>query len=170
MFQFLVISFKESVKDYRVYLPWDSQVTAEVWTMTFKKSPFTCIDPGQNQDFPAISNTLFKIHAWSFSVFVQHPSFMPAKETGEITDLRACFSLNTDYSHIYCTPSKQYCIFFCPQLNKTHHPDNYFKKSYAHISSNDFCSCNCYSGLLRSQNFVTYRSGGKGLKDQRDAN
>lgn len=30
VFQFLQISFKESVKDYGVYLPWDPQVTAEV--------------------------------------------------------------------------------------------------------------------------------------------
>lgn len=123
MFQFLVISFKESVKDYRVYLPWDPQVTAEVWTMTFKKSSFICT-PCSTKTF-----LLYPTHHLEYAseplpcLYSMPHAFMPVKETGIITDLRACLSLHTNFSHIYYVPSKQYCIFFCPHLKKRKNPN-----------------------------------------------
>lgn len=152
MFQFLAISLKESVKDYRVYLPWDSLVTEEVWTMTSKELSFTCTEPSQHPDFPAISKTAFRKCTWTTSSPVQHPpGFCDCQRNSCNNRFKSLFVITYKLSPYIYVPSRQHCTFFCPQLKRK---KKQTKKRYPQISSAvRFSCCNCYSSLLQIFNF-----------------
>lgn len=57
-------------------MPWDPQVTEEVWTSTFKQSAFTCTEPQQYHNFLHSCHFQHTIQNKHLNLFllVQHPA------------------------------------------------------------------------------------------------